>query len=955
MTSPPPLWSLNSEEVYLNLATSKDGLADSEATVRLKKYGANELPEPPRRSLLLRFIDQLTHFMALLLWVAGILAFISNTPELGWAIWAVIWINAIFSFSQEFQAEQALNALKKVLPAQAKVYRNGLLQTLHARELVPGDVIQLEEGDRISADARLVAAENFYVDVSILTGESLPVNRHARPVHPRQVIPMRNGTPLIHPGEHSLQEKIRPADIANLVLAGSTVASGRATGIVYATGARTEFGHVAHLTTTVHREPSTLEVQISKIVRFITTLAITMGAIVFLTTHFLVGMETKESFIFAIGIIVALVPEGLLPTVTLSLAMGVQRMAKANVLVRRLSAVETLSATTVICTDKTGTLTKNEMTVCNLWLPTKTTIDYIKVTGVGYEPQGKIKVTPQSVIEERVKLLLAGAALCSNARLIHLTQPNRWQEIGDPTEAALLVAAMKAGLQPEELHEQSPRIREVPFDSRRCLMSVVLEWHSELWSNEHQYVCFTKGAPLEVLRHCNWIWRDSEIEEITPSDRHMITEANDELASQGFRILGIATRSGEQELRESTSAQLEKDLIFIGLVAMFDPPREEVTEAMEKCYQAGIAVSMITGDYGLTAEAIARKIGLVNGKARIVTGEGLGRLSEAQLRQLIHHRQNQLIFARMMPEQKLRIVQAYKDLGHVVAVTGDGVNDAPALQAANIGIAMGLNGTDVARETADIVLLDDNFVSIVSGIEQGRTVYQNIRKFMTYILASNVAEIVPFLVMVIFKIPPALLILQILAIDLGTDMIPALALGADQPEKGIMKQPPRKKSQSLLDRSLLIRAYAFLGLLEALLGMSAYLLVWWSYGYNLTDIQALNEMILSHTADPSIRGIYQQATTATLATIVACQDGNVFACRSERTSIFQLGFFNNRLIWLGIATEWILILAIIFLKPLENIFGTAPFPMWQWLLLLICPPILLGAEELRKILSRKSP
>lgn len=947
MTSHPPIWSLNTEEVYVTLNTTAQGLADSEAEVRLKQYGANELPEPPRRSLILRFLDQLTHFMALLLWVAGILAFISHTPELGWAIWAVIWINAIFSFSQEFQAEKALSALKKVLPAQAKVYRSGILQTIPARELVRGDVIQLEEGDRISADARLVAAESFYVDVSVLTGESLPVNRYERPVRPPSVVPMRNGTPLMHSGEESLQEKVRPADIANLVLAGSTVSSGRATGVVYATGDRTEFGHVAHLTTTVKREPSTLEVQIAKIVRFITALAISMGAIVFLLTYFLVGMEAKESFIFAIGIIVALVPEGLLPTVTLSLAMGVQRMAGANALVRRLSAVEALSATTAICTDKTGTLTKNEMTVRSLWLPNNQKETYLEVTGAGYEPTGEVRITADS-LREPTHLLLAGAALCSNARLIHLTQPNRWQEIGDPTEAALLVAAIKAGLQPETLQHQSPRLREIPFDSRRRLMSVVLDWHSTLWANENPYICFTKGAPLEVLRHCNWVLKEGQVQELTQSTRNVIISANDNLARQGFRVLGIAVRQGGAELLAKTSAQLEQDLTFIGLVAMFDPPREQVKNAIAECHQAGISVTMITGDYGLTAEAIAQNLGLVTDKARVVTGEELGHLSEAQLRQLIHHRHQQLIFARVMPEQKLRIVQAYQSLGHVVAVTGDGVNDAPALQAANIGIAMGMSGTDVAREAADIVLLDDNFATIVKAIEQGRTVYQNIRKFMTYILASNVAEIVPFLAMVILKIPPALIVLQILAIDLGTDMIPALALGAEKPEPGTMKQPPRKKSQSLLDRFLLARAYGFLGLIEAMLGMIAFFIVWRSYGYSLADLQAVSSAILAHTADPTTRAIYQQATTATLATIVASQDGNVFACRSEKTSIVKLGFLSNPLIWLGIAIEWILILSIIFAQPLANIFATAPLKSWQWLLLLVCPLILLGAEELRK-------
>ncbi|GAB4231024.1 MAG: cation-transporting P-type ATPase [Stanieria sp.] len=948
MTNHSPIWSLTAEEVYQTLHTSAEGLADSEATVRLKQYGANELPEPPHRSLILRFLDQLTHFMALLLWVAGILAFISHTPELGWAIWAVIWINAIFSFSQEYQAEKALSALKKVLPAQVKAYRSGILQVIPARDLVPGDVIQLEEGDRISADARLVAAESFYVDVSVLTGESLPVTRHARPVRPRQMVPMRNGTPLLHSGEDYLQEKLRPAEIANLVLAGSTVASGRATAVVYATGARTEFGHVAHLTTTVKREPSTLEIQIAKIVRFITALAIIMGALVFCLTYFLVGMEAGESFIFAIGIIVAFVPEGLLPTVTLALAIGVQRMARKNALVRRLSAVETLSATTVICTDKTGTLTKNEMTVRKLWLPTTTS--EIEVTGVGYEPAGEILDTNET--REQVNLLLAGAALCSNARLIHLTQPSRWQEIGDPTEAALLVAAIKAGLQPEELQKSSPRVREVPFDSRRRMMTVVLDWQLEkLWQKKHTYLSFTKGAPLEVLRHCQYIYRNGQIEELTQSDRSIVTAANDQLARQGFRVLGIAVREGNGELLQLTSAQLEQHLIFIGLISMFDPPREEVKEAIALCHEAGIAVTMITGDYGLTAEAIALNIGLVKEKARVITGEELGRLSDAQLRQLIHH-QNGLIFARVMPEHKLRIVQAYQSLGHVVAVTGDGVNDAPALQAANIGIAMGMSGTDVAREAADIVLLDDNFATIISAVEQGRAVYQNIRKFITYIFASNVPEILPFLAMVIFKIPPALIVLQILAIDLGTDMIPALALGAEKPETGTMQQPPREKSQSLLDRSLLLNAFCWLGLIEGIVGMTAFFLVWWSHGYSYAELQAISSAILSHSADAHTTAIYQQATTLTLAAIVACQTGNVFACRSEKVSIFKLGFFSNRLIWIGIATEWILILSIIYFKPLENIFATAPIASWQWLLLLICPPLLLGAEELRKKFSK---
>ena len=955
VSSHQPVWTLPIEAVYESLGTSAQGLSEHEAVQRLERYGPNELPEPAHRPMWLRFADQLTHFMALLLWVAGILAFVSRIPELGWAIWAVIWINAIFSFWQEYQAEQALAALKKVLPVQVRVYRDGELKLVPARELVRGDVMQLEEGDRISADARLVSADNLYVDVSVLTGESLPVARNAYPVRPRQAVPIRGGKTLLHPGEHPLQERVQPAEIANLVLAGSNVATGRAMAVVYATGAQTEFGHVAHLTTMVKREPSTLEIQVARIVRIITAIAISMGVSVFLLSHLLIGMEIKESFIFGIGIIVANVPEGLLPTVTLALALGVQQMARRNALVRRLSAVETLSATTVICTDKTGTLTKNEMTVRYLWMPPQTTLpSLIEVTGVGYDPtMGKVCIPKDLEASWPVRLLLVGSALCSNARLIHLTGPSRWQEIGDPTEAALLVAAAKAGLNLEQVQQQYPRQREVPFDSRRRMMTVVLDWQSsQLWANEFPYLAFTKGAPLEVLRHCQAILQNGAVHDLTQTARDEVIAANDDLARQGFRVLGIAARKGGNELLELRSQDLEQNLIFIGLVAMFDPPRPEVETAIAQCHQAGIHVTMVTGDYGLTAEAIAQRIGLTNHQVRVVTGEGMGHLSDAQLRQILKYRSG-LVFARMSPEHKLRLVQAYKDLGEIVAVTGDGVNDAPALQAAHIGIAMGMSGTDVAREAADIVLTDDNFATIVSAIEQGRAIYQNIRKFMTYILASNVPEIVPFLAMVVLKIPPALTILQILAVDLGTDMVPALALGAEPPETGIMQRPPRAKHQFLLNVPLLVRAYLFLGAIEAVLSMLGFFIIWWSYGYSLADLQQVTPAILSHSADPTVTEIYRQATTLTLAAIVACQMGNLFACRSEWVSAFQLSWLKNRLLWLGISVECAALLAFIYFEPLRQIFATASLLPWQWLILLACPPILLGAEELRKARFRK--
>jgi potassium/sodium efflux P-type ATPase len=748
-------------------------------------------------------------------------------------------------------------------------------------------------------------------------------------------------------------DKVRPADATNLIFAGSTVAAGRAKAVVYATGTHTEFGQVAHLTATVQRDASTLEVEITRVVHVITAIALSMGIVIFILTNLLVGMEIKESFVFAIGIIVAFVPEGLLPTVSLALAIGVRRMAKRNALVRRLSAVETLSATTVICTDKTGTLTKNEMTVRRLWLPG----GELEINGSGYNPTGQVQFTDDAQIPH-VKLLLAASALCCNARLNH--QSHTWQAIGDPTEAALLVAAIKMKLSLEELQHLAPRVREVPFDSHRRMMSVVVTGNASVQSlfvpdvqPQDSFLVFTKGAPLDVLAQCQSILWHGQTQPMTEVEHAEITNANDELAKRGYRVLGVATKSNGADIVEQSDERLEQDLTFLGLVAMMDPPRPEVTDAIAQCHAAGIRVTMITGDYGLTAEAIANHIGLVSGRARVISGEQLNHLSNAQLRQVLARRQHGLVFARVMPEQKLRLVEAYKALGHIVAVTGDGVNDAPALRAANIGIAMGISGTDVAREAADIVLIDDNFATIVGAIEQGRAVYQNIRKFMTYILSSNVAEFLPFLFMVLFKIPPALVILQILAIDLGTDMVPALALGAELPEGGLMQQPPRVRTQPLLDKRLLLRAYCFLGLLEGALGMAGFFGVWWINGYNLEDLQAITPSILSHSASAVQMGIYYQATTVTLAAIVAGQDGNVFACRSEQVSIFRLGFFSNRLIWFGIATEWLLILSIIYLSPLQSIFSTTALQPIQWLALLVCPPIVLMADELRKRLAHK--
>jgi magnesium-transporting ATPase (P-type) len=903
-----PVWSLSKPALCVALQTSATGLSSAEATARLDRFGANRLPTLHRRPLVLRFADQMLHFMALLLWVAGGLAFAAGMPQLGWAIWAVVLINGLFSFWQEYQAERTLTVLRQALPRQVRVWRDGQLVEMAAEVLVPGDRIALEEGDQVPADARLIEANGLSLDLAVLTGESLPVARHAQPI------------PLS-------RTNLAMREQANLVLAGTTVAGGRAEALVYATGAETEFGHVARLTASTERGASSLEREVGRIVRTISSIALSMGVVSFLLSWLFVGMGPLESLVFAVGILVANVPEGLLPTVTLALAISVKRMAGQQALVRRLSAVETLGSVSVICSDKTGTLTCNRMVVQATWLPGDT-------------------AGPDSTLLEQ-------ACLCSNAHL----ERGRYglRTIGDPTETALLMAALERQLDPAQLQQRHPRRRELPFDSHRRRMTVVVDTEAGL-------LAITKGAPLEVIQHCSCQRGPAGPEPLDDRRRQRAVTANDDLAAKGYRVLAVACRSVQADQRTTRAEDLEQDLELVGLVALYDPPRPEVPEAIRQCREAGIRVTMVTGDYGLTAEAIARQIGLLAPPAkpaaqrppvactdpvrvdpvRVIEGPHLDRLSDVQLRQLLKYR-HRLVFARMAPEQKLRLVQAYRSLGEVVAVTGDGVNDAPALRAADVGLAMGLVGTDVAREAADIVLLDDNFATIVSAVRYGRSVVANIAKFITYILASNVSEVAPFLAMVAWRIPAALTVLQILAVDLGTDLLPALALGAEPPESGAMRQRPRQRDQPLLDRPLLIRAYLVLGLTEAVLSMAAYLLAWRAQGVSWSELQTLAPYLLHGTATPLEQSLQHRASAAAFTTIVLGQVGVLMACRSQaRPTLRGIGIAwlrANPLLLLGIGSELLLCAVLILVAPLAGVLELEPFPL-QWLGWMLPVPLL---------------
>ena len=918
--APTPVETLAPSEVFAALRTTPQGLSWEEAAVRLARHGPNVIRVVKRTSLLLKFLANFIHLMALLLWAAGTVALVARMPQLAVSIWAVNIINGAFSFWQEFKAEKATEAMRRMLPEHASLLRQGVTQRVEARTLVPGDLILLAEGDRICADARLVTSAALRVDQSTLTGESLHVPKAHDPI----------------PGQG-----LTRLEIPNLVFAGTSVISGTGQAVVLATGMETEFGRIAGFTQRLGDDLSPLQREMQRATKLVTVIAVCAGLAFFVLAATVAGVNLAESFIFGMGMVVAFVPEGLLPTVTLSLAMGVQRMARRHALIKRLSAVETLGCTSVICTDKTGTLTQNEMTVRHIWMAGCS----LNVTGTGYVPEGGILDNGRDLTDscaDDVRHLLLSAGLCCNARLLppDAERPG-WTVVGDPTEGALRVLALKAGLDLEAEERQAPRLKELPFDSRRKRMGTV---HAA----QGQTTVHVKGAPKEVLALCTRIFGSGADQPLDETTRERIMAANDGYARSGMRVLAVARRviaSGGAATKADPSRDLpeslEQDLTFLGLLAMLDPPRPEVHAAVETCRRAGIRIIMITGDYGLTAESIARRIGIIDGPhAHIVSGADLDAMSDETLLQMLG---GEVIFARVAPEHKLRIVTALQHLGHVVAVTGDGVNDAPALKKADIGVAMGVSGTDVAKEAAEMILTDDNFASIVSAIEEGRAVYANIKKFTTYIFTSNVPEAVPFILFALSgtRIPLALGVMHILAIDLGTDLLPALGLGAEKAEPGLMDKPPRGLNEHVITPSLLTRAYLFLGPLQSLAVMAAFYFQYWTHGHwgQWLDL-------------PAAGSLYESATAMALACVVTTQIGNLFAQRTELVSAFRPGLFDNRLLWAGILAELAVILAIVYVPPVQRVIGTQAFPPSNWLFLFAWAPLLFAADEVRKFQLR---
>jgi calcium-translocating P-type ATPase len=891
--------------LFADLRSQIEGLDEREAARRLQQIGPNEIRRETGRRWWRSLLDQFIHPLALLLWVAAALSLLTGVPSLAVAIVVVIVLNAAFAFAQERQAEHATEALRDLLPTLARVRRGGALVEIDATGLVPGDLLLLSEGDRLSADARLISGA-VEVDMSPLTGESQPVTRSSDRSAPAA----------------------SPLEAEDLVFAGTLCTGGDAQALVYGTGMHTQLGRIAALSQTVVAETSPLQRQVNRAAQLIALVAVAIGVVFFAIGHLAAGLSLADAGVFAIGLLVANVPEGLLPTITLALAVGVRRMAKRRALVKRLTAVETLGSTDVICTDKTGTLTEGRMTATSLWQDCAV----VEISAAAAPPTGALAD------------LLRTAVHCNNATLTPVGD-GAWSRSGDPSESALLLAAAQLGLDVLSIQagRDARRRRLFAFNARLKRMATLDA------GTDGRLQLHAKGAPLELLARCtSLLGADGVQRPLDEAAATAVRTAFADYAAEGLRVLGFASRPAP-EISQQRAADdrdaAESGLCFLGLIAMRDPLRPQVAGAVADCHRAGIRIIVITGDDGLTATAVAREAGIVGEDPQIVTGPQLDAMSDRELDEILRS-SPQLIVARSSPEAKLRIVDALRTDGHTVAMTGDGVNDAPALRRADIGIAMGASGTDVAREAAAMVLEDDDFASIVAAVKEGRTVYDNIRKFVTYIFAHATPEMVPFLLYALSggAIPLPLTALQILAIDLGTETLPALALGREPAEPGIMDQPPRARGTGILTKAMLIRAWLWLGLLEAALVAGGFFFVLLRAGWSPGDATG---------AGAPLHHAYLMATTMSFAGITACQVGTAFASRTNRASLRTIGVFSNPMLLWGIAFELVFAAALIYVAPVQGIFHTAALGVPELAILACFPVIVWGSDELRRAWLRR--
>ncbi|WP_405166693.1 cation-transporting P-type ATPase [Nocardia sp. NBC_01499] len=884
------------ELLLRDLHSSRSGLTSREAQRRLIHVGPNALHRRGGRTWPRELMVQFTHPLALLLWAAAGLAWLVGIEPVAIAVIVVIVINAAFAFVQERHAERAVELLAAYLPARATVVRDGEMAAIDAVDVVPGDVLVIQEGDRISADARLLEG-GIEVDLSELTGESLPVFRSADAAEA--------GVPL--------------AQASDIAFSGTACTGGDAQAVVFATGMHTELGRIAALSERVGHDESPLEHQVRQVAWLIALVSLLLGAAFVPLATLGAGLSLLNAVVFAVGLLVGNVPEGLLPTITLALAVGVRDLARRGAVVKRLSAVETLGSTDVICTDKTGTLTENRMRVTVLHTATGT-----------HDLESR---TPRPSDPTLTRLATAMIA-CNNARFDHTGRA-----LGDPTETAMLVAGAALGAEVDSDERQRLRQKQFHFDPARKRMSTIDSSSDGVWVH-------TKGAPETVLPLCTTeLDADGHPQLLTTDRRTTLVDLVDAQARQGLRVLAVAERRLPSGTPPDARDQAERDLLLLGFVAMTDPPRAEVADAVAVCHAAGIRIIVITGDNGLTAATIAAQVGITHGEPVVVTGEELERMSEAELDTLLSTTP-ELIFARSSPEAKLRVADALREAGHVVAMTGDGVNDAPALRRADIGIAMGRSGTDVAREAATMILTDDNFATIAAAIEAGRRVYDNIRKFIFYIFAHATPEVTPFIVFALSggSIPLPLTVLQLLVIDIGTETLPALALGREPAEPGLMRRPPRRRDESIIQIPMVLRAWLFLGAIAAALGMAGFFYVLLGAGWHLGDPTGPGTPL--HHA-------YLQATTMTFFGLVAGQIGTAFAARTERASLRSIGVLSNPLLLGGIAFELALAAVVVYVPPIQHLLGTAALTPAMLAFTAPYPFIIWGADEIRRWLLRR--
>ena len=875
------------DELYQVLKSNSKGLSDEEAEQRLKMFGTNELRVRQQTPSYIKFLLQFKNFFAMLLMVGGGLAFFADylDPEqgnfyIGCALYGVVLLNAIFTFIQAYQSERIMQSFQNMLPTMVDVERDGEVKQVAASQVVPGDIMLLYEGDKVSADGRLIRVNQLQVDMSSLTGESAPETLQ-----------------LEADSEHLYQSH-------NMVFSGTLVQSGNAKVLVCETGMDTQIGKIVELTKQASNVKTPIGKELNYFIKIISSIAIGLG-ITFFAVSVAIGKGEISSLIFAIGIIVANVPEGLLPTVTLALTMASKRMARKNALIKNLESVETLGSTTVICTDKTGTLTQNKITVNTLMTNQR-------------EYDTNLSMASN---DEELQLARRVMTLCNNA---HLDSELKYS--GDSTEIALLTYSGKLTSISDIVHTK--RTNEKSFTSEDKYMVTVNE--SPEGDHFHAYL---KGAPEVVMAMCDRIHLNGEKVAFTETYREQVVDEYMSLAERGERGLALAYRNIDSDHIP------DAHYVFVAIVGMIDPPRVEVPNAILKCRQAGIRVFMLTGDFGPTAKAIGKQIGLFSDQGKVLNGEKLSALDDRSLSTLLDEKE--LIFARITPAQKLQIVQALQKKGQIVTVTGDGVNDAPALKNADMGVAMGLMGTDVAKEASNMVLMDDNFATIVTAIEEGRTIFDNIKKFIAYILTSNIPQILPFIAYVLLDIPLPLTVVLILAIDLGTDIIPALGLGSEKPETDVMNKPPRARHERLLTRNLLFMSYGIVGMIQAAAGFFSYFYVLLDGGWQWGEALAVS--------DP----LYRQAITAFFASIIICQIADVLICRTRRQSILTVGIFANKLVLLGIASELILLALIAYVPLMNTFFGTAPLELWQLSLSIPFAITIIIADEIRRVFVRR--